>query len=254
MEDHRARGQRRMRQVREQLAQVAGQDHTLVPEQARGQADDVVVRQRGQGLLAAAPRQVERPLERVEVLVRGLDEHLLDARHGALRQCAAGGEVDRHLAPAGDAHAFALQLRGKRFAAPPGLGVGVWQEHHAGRDGARVQCDAALVGQRAHEAVGAVDQHAATVARQAVGGDAAAMGHARERLERDVDDRALGRALDLGDQAEATAVVLACGVVEAPIRVCPHRRVVVVGWTGGVGPVPEDGYAETTPAARHGIE
>ena len=102
--------------------------------------------------------------------------------------------------------------------------------HRAG-----VQRQPRFLRDRAHEALGAMDQHAAAVAGQAVGGDAAAVRHARQGLERDVHDRPLRITLDLGDQAETTAVVFARGVVEAPIRVCPHRRVVVVGGTVCVG-------------------
>src|SRR5690606_41718245 len=80
----------------------------------------------------------------------------------------------------------------------------------------------------------------AAAAGLAAGDAAAAVRHARQRFERDVDDGALRLALDLRDQAETTAVVLACGVVEAPIRVCPHRHVVVVGgrvaWGSEPGP------------------
>src|SRR5690606_41207634 len=35
--------------------------------------------------------------------------------------------------------------------------------------------------------------------------------------------------------AATTAVVFAWGVGGAPVRVCPHRHVVVVEWSGGVG-------------------
>src|SRR5690606_29617435 len=69
-----------------------------------------------------------------------------------------------------------------------------------------------------------MDQHAAAVAGQPVGIDATAVRHARQGFQGDVHDLALGIALDPGDQSETTAVVLACGAVEAPIRVCPHLR------------------------------
>jgi hypothetical protein len=112
--------------------------------------------------------------------MRGIDE---------LRQLPAGGRIDRHVAPTGHAQAdlrqFACRMLRQSSAARV---VVVRQEHVAGGDAAGVQGDAGLVRQRAQEALRAVDQHAAAVAGQSVGGDAAAMRHPRQRFQRNVDD------------------------------------------------------------------
>jgi hypothetical protein len=117
-------------------------------------------------------------------------------------------------------HQFRLQYR----AAMRRGRVVLRQEHVAGRDDARMQRASAFSGQRAHELVRAVEQHAATVARQAVGGHPAAMGHARERFERGIHDGARWRIPDRGDQAETATVAFTAGVVETPIRAFRHGR------------------------------
>ena len=78
----------------------------------------------------------------------------------------------------------------------------------------RAEGDAGFARQRAQEGVGLADQQAAAVAAEAVGGDAAAMGHAYQRLDRAIDDGAARRIVELRDQAEATGVPLVAGVVK----------------------------------------
>ena len=78
----------------------------------------------------------------------------------------------------------------------------------------------ASAGQRAQPRGRPVQQHAAAVAGDAVGADAAAMRHARERDERLVDDPRAGLAVDVGDDAEAAAVVLERRVVKTWL--CRH--------------------------------
>src|SRR5690606_41912525 len=71
--------------------------------------------------------------------------------------------------------------------------------------------------------------------------------HARECLERGVDDGARAFALQLRDQAETATVVFSSGVVESPIRALPHRR---VRDEGGDGRGPAADTAETMALAR----
>jgi hypothetical protein len=208
-----ARRQLRPRQVRVQLPQVAGQHHALVPQQARRQRHHVVVGDLAQLLFAAPAGKEQRAVERVAVVAIALDEDLFDARHRRPGLLAAGGIVGGNLAPAGDAHADLVQAVAQRVAATLRLRRIARQEHVAGRAQSAMQGVAGLRGEGAHEAVGAMQEHAAAVARQSVGGDAAAMRHARQRFQRGVDDRARTLAPDLCDQAESAAVVFACGVV-----------------------------------------
>ena len=211
-------------EVREQLGQVPRQHHALVAEQAGGEADDVERRVCAQIDLGAAPGQVQRAFERRDVVAVGGDEDLFDAGHRAARQRAQRRIVGRHLAPAGDMDVDVPQPRGEgRAALRCGLGV-VRQEHHARRASRSAEVEPGLGGQGVDEGIGRVQQHAAAVAREAVGRDATTMRHARQRLQRAVDDAARGVAADRRNEPEAAGVAFISGVVEAPIRVFPHRR------------------------------
>jgi hypothetical protein len=59
-----------------------------------------------------------------------------------------------------------------------------------------------------------IQQHPATIAGDAIGADAAAVRHARQRDERLIDQPRAGLAVDIGDDAEAAAVVLECRIVQ----------------------------------------
>jgi len=61
------------------------------------------------------------------------------------------------------------------------------------------------------------DEQAAAVAAEAVGGDAAAMGHASQRFQGLVDQGAAGAVVQLRDQAKAAAIPLIAGVVQAGV-------------------------------------
>ncbi len=214
VEHHHARRQVGALQVRIQLRKPVRQHHALVADARHRQGHDIEVGQFAQLLLGAPARQEQRTLEAGGIeRHRGLDEHLLHARHRAPCELAAGRDVDRHRAPAGDLDAFALQLRGERVAGARGVGVVVRQEHQA-RGVVRAECDAGLACEIAQERVGLSDQQATAVAAQAVGGDAATMGHAYQRLDRTIDDGATGRVVELGDQAEAARVALVARVVQ----------------------------------------
>ena len=126
-------------------------------------------------------------------------------------------DIDRHHAPAGDGELHFAQRQGDGVAHARGGGFIVRQKHQP-RGVQRAQRDARLARQRAQPGVGSADQHAAAVATQAVGGDAAAVGHAHQRVDRALHQRARRHVVELGDQAKATAVPLVAGVVQTGLR------------------------------------
>jgi hypothetical protein len=237
VEHHRIALEQRVAQIGEHLAQMAGRGHRLVADHLARQADHVEVRVVRQGQFGASARTEQRALEACLVhAARRIDEHLAHARTGRGGERPAGGEVHRHLAPAGHHQ----PLRGELgFQHVRGTVVaGRIEEHQPGGETRRGH-DAGLGGQRAQPARGPADQHAAAVAADAVGIDAAAMGKLGQRRERGIDQRRAGAAVDLRDQAEAAAVVLEGGVVK---RACT--------WRGGHGAVPPKEWQERLANAR----
>ncbi len=84
-----------------------------------------------------------------------------------------------------------MQFVLEHFAALRGLRLVVRQEHKAGGEvRVRTEHDVRFMRQRAQERRRFADQQAATVTGQTVGGDATTVGHARERGDRGVDQRA----------------------------------------------------------------
>ena len=217
-------------QVRIQLHQPVGQDHALVADAGRRQAHHIEIAQLAQALFGAAPGQEQRALERGRIERAGrVDEDLFDPRHGRARQFAAGLQVGRYHAPAGDPHAFVAQGFVEGVAGALG-GVGVVrQEHQAGGE-VRARADVGLARDQAQEGVGMADQQAATVAAEAVGGDAAAMGHARQRFQGAVHQGAAGTIVELRDQPETAALPLVAGIVEpGGVRRTRKARTVLPG-------------------------
>jgi len=86
---------------------------------------------------------------------------------------------------------------------------------YAHRQTAAGQADAGFGRECAQPGFGAIEQYAAAVTRDAVRIHAAAMGHARERGERLIDQPAARRRADLCDQSEPAAVVFERVVVQA---------------------------------------
>ena len=213
MEHHRIGGQRRMLQVRIDLAQAARRRHRLVAHHLGGQRDHIEVRVLAQRELGAAAGAEQRTLESVLVhAVARLDE---DLPHPRLRRCgqrAAGLGIHRHLAPAGRFQPFlaqaALQLHRR------GVAAGRIEEHQA-RGEALAQRDTGLLRQRPQPRLRAVNQHAAAIAADAIGIHATAVGKFGERAERGVHHPGAGTPVDLRNQAEAAAVVLEARVVQS---------------------------------------
>jgi hypothetical protein len=68
------------------------------------------------------------------------------------------------------------------------------------------------------EGIRLLEQQAATVARQPVGGDRAAVRHARQRADRVPHQRVAGLIVDLRNQAEAAAILFEVGRIQRPVQ------------------------------------
>ena len=214
VEHDRAGGQFAALQVRVEAAELVRQHHALVADRIRGEGGDVEVGVFAQLLFAAAARQEQRQREAGIILAdAGIDEYLLDARQGIARQLAADAVVGRHLAPASDlaAHRFHLRLQ-LRAAGLCRVGV-VRQEHQAGGEACGDR-DAGFAGQQFQERIGAAQQQAAAIAGQAIGGDAATVGHARKRGDGGINQQARWLIVELGDHAKSTGIALGARVVK----------------------------------------
>ena len=217
VEHHRAGGQVVALQVGEEGGQLVRQHHALVADGVRGKRDHVeIARCRPQALFGAAARQEQRQGER----------HRRPGRRRHRRKpvrCAAGclSPVVRRpnrrwaarASPAATAPARCSSSSSDGAAVRGLFGV-VRQEHQAGGV-ALAHGDAGFLGQRAQERVGLADQQAAAVAGEAVGGDAAAMGHARQRGDGGIHQRTRRLVIELRDHAETAGIALVVGIVES---------------------------------------
>jgi len=110
--------------------------------------------------------------------------------------------------------------------------VGIVRHEHEAGGVALAERDAGFGRERTQEGVGGFHQQAAAVAAESVGGDAAAMLHACECVERLLDQRTVGRVVELRDQPETAAVALVARIVEArplPARIVTLETVRVKG-------------------------
>jgi len=216
------RDHRRVVQVDVVLADLVGEQHSLV--------DDRACRQRRHVELLAVPQverldrvaggladDVELALERVLVHVprSAGDEHLADHRLDFLRALRKARIAGRHVAPA-EQH---LSFRGNRaldllLARHPRCRL-LRQEHHA--DAVlpdRGQRDAQLAARAAQKGVRQLDQDAGAVALQRIGAGGAAVRQVPQDLQPLRNDLVRLPALDLRDEAEAARVVFVNGVVQ----------------------------------------
>ena len=203
--------------------------HPLVDERARGEAGD---REAGPGAeLGDAPRDEQAALELVLVddLGAGAHQELAELGGDVARGLAAGGEVDRNLAPpqwllAGcDDRLLEHQLLGfpeGRVAGKEAVGHG-----HAARIGQLVAGDPELGHPRAQEPVGKLDQHPCPVAGRRVGPGGAAMLEVVERRQREIDDVVARLAIQARHAGDAAGVVLVRRVVKTGRAVLPLRPI-----------------------------
>ncbi|CCF70123.1 hypothetical protein XAPC_3853 [Xanthomonas citri pv. punicae str. LMG 859] len=221
VEDNCAGGQIAALQVRVERAQLVRQHHALVADAVGREGGDVEMFDRMQRLLGAPARQEQRQGEAVFGLFgTGIDKDLFDARQGIACQLAAHAVIGGHHAPAAEVHAGAVQLRFQFGPTSRSIGFVQRQEHHTGCV-ARAQGDAGIARQPAQERIGFANQQAAAIASEPVGGDTAAVGHARERRNRGIHQRAGRLVVQLGDHAKTTGVALVAHAVVETVVVEP---------------------------------
>ena len=219
-------------QVRIIGAELVGQEHALVDDGAAGDRDRIIA---GQAPLAPLidrvrdrlAQQIEPPLELGLVLdlLAAADEDLLVHRLGRLDRGAERRVVDRHVAPAEQRHALALDHLGVDVAdhLPP---VGI-ARHEQGADrvfARRRQPEAELVGRRGEERMRDLHQDAGAVAGARIGADRAAMLEIAQDRERVLDDLVGFAALDVGDEADPAGAFAQRRIVEALRRRQPVGR------------------------------
>ena len=212
-ERHRA-GHLRMGQVREEPADLVGDEHPLVDDRARGERGDVEVRTGRQ--LADAADDVELALEGVLVVLEAgarLDDELAHDRPRPVGRLADVLRVDGDVAPA--EHALALdadvELEHRlELVAPPLVGR---QEAH--RDAIAAAVGQLEVHLRAEERVGHLQEHPGAVAGAGVGPRGPAVLEVLDGAQPHVDDVVRRHVVEAGDERHATGIVLVARVVEA---------------------------------------
>ncbi|MNV37734.1 hypothetical protein D3C71_1292640 [compost metagenome] len=228
MEHDRAGGQIVALQIHVEAAQLVRQHHAFVADRVRAERGDVVIGVLAQLLFAAAAGQEQGQGEGGLVLFgAGIDEHLFDPRQGIAGQLAADARVGGHQAPTDRATAGVAQLLFQGVAAGLRGGFRVRQEHYAGGE-ARTEGEPGLGGQGLEEHVRAAQQQAAAVAGDPVGGDAAAVGHARKRGNGGIHQQSGRLVVELGDHAETTGIALILRVVK-PLAVAGGHLCLNVG-------------------------
>src|SRR5262249_20676494 len=161
------------------------------------------------------------------------DEHLQVHGLGRLHRLAERRVVGRHLAPAQQRHALALDhLRIDVADHLPPVGI-AWHEQRADRVlaglGQRESKPRRLPGE---ELVRDLHQDAGAVARARIGADRAAMLEIAEDGEGVLDQLVRLAALDVGDEADPAGILFERGIVEALWRQALRARRSVVRMRG----------------------
>ncbi len=162
---------------------------------------------------------VQLPLERVghDDVLAAADKNLADQRLAGLDGGGNGHRVvDRHVAPAEYDLAFQLYGALQFLFARETRRMFLRQEHHADAVFAfRRQRHALLCHFLAIEAVRQLDQDARAVTHQRIGADGAPMVEILKNLQTLLDDLVAFLALDVGNEADATGIVLVGWVIHA---------------------------------------
>ncbi len=210
-------------QVRVKVGQRGRHDHAFVADRDRRQTRNVGIAF-AETLFGTAPRQEQPAIEAASRhAVRCVDEYLLDVGQRLQRLVAAYRGIDRHDTPARDLEADLADCGGYHLARIVDSGFVLAQEHRARRK-AFIKTESELLADRAHERLREFDQQAAAIAGLAVSGNCAAMGQAGERGDRRFDDPVTRHIVEVGDEAEAAAVLLVCRVIETFHVSLGHRR------------------------------
>ena len=170
-------------------------------------------------------RQEQCTLECVGIAVYTFHKYLFDARASGFGQRAAHRGLQRDGPPTGHLHPTLRQRGFQCGAAVRGSGLVVRQKHIACGKLRSMQMNAGIFRQVAYKYLRAVDQYAATIARQAIGRHPTAMRHIRQRLQRAINNRPRTFAVHLCNQAKTARVMFAGRVIQTPSRAAPHRSV-----------------------------
>ena len=219
--EHADRGlQALVAQVRIERREIARHHQAFVDDGLVREAADVVVGVVGigHGRTATGTEQLDGELLVAQTFAT--DEHLLDLRQALQSQAAEDAGIDRHLAPADQLEAGVDDLAVHVGAGGLGFDRVLVEEHHA--DGVLPgQLDGKVfLGHGTQELIGLLYEQTATVAGLAVGVDAAAVGHAGQRLHGGLQKVVTRLPRHMGDQAETTVVLEFFGMVQT----CFHRH------------------------------
>ena len=172
-----------------------------------------------QALFGATARQIQGMRERLAAHPRAFHiqhrhhEELFDRRHRRFREFAADRGVGGDLAPAGDRQPdFAQRLR--ECAAYARMSVVVIRHEYDARGVTLAEGDTRFGRECAEKSVGCFQEQTAAIARQAVGGDTAAVGHPRQGIEGLLHQARAGFVVELGDQPKAAGIALVARIVE----------------------------------------
>ncbi len=215
------RGEGRVGEVLEVVAELSGEQQALVDDRAGRHRHGVIA---GEALVLAAEHLVrdglaqdeEPALERVLIAIRGArDEDLAGRRLARLDALAKPRGVDRHVAPSEQSAALLGDgLGDDRLDVGAGRLV-LGQEHDAdGVVAGRRQLEAGLLRLGNEELVRNLHQHAAAVAGLGVGPGGAAMVEVQQDLETHAHDVVGLGVVHVGDEADAAGVVLLGRIVE----------------------------------------
>ncbi len=214
-------------------AELVGQEHALIDERAAGERHGVEADVVAAGLAIDGARDhlaqdVELALEirLVGDVGAAADEHL--PMHGLGGDDGVGqtGIVGRHVAPTQELEPLGVDHALHHLLAIDALG-GV-ARHEQIADGVMAglgQRDADGRAGDLEEVMRDLHQDAGAVAGERVGARGAAMGQIDEDLEAVLDDAVARAALQIGDEADATGIVLVLRIIESLRwrRALPHR-------------------------------
>jgi len=234
-------------QVAEVLADLIGQQHTLVDDGARRQRRhvehlDVGQLERLHAVAGFLADDIKLALQGVGVLdaFAATDENLADHRFDILGGLGQAPAIHRNVAPAEQRLALvADRALDRRLASAAALHVARQEDHADAILADRRQIDTLTRHLLAQEGIGNLDQDAGTVAEQRIVAGGAAMLEILEDLQPLRNDRMALLILDVGDEADAAGVMLVGGVVETLAAGLFHLAVpgsTAVKKTGAEGP------------------
>ena len=226
----------RITQIVVKAAHLRCQQQALVDHGAAGEAGHVEIGdprhsvlfgQGGERVLGLLADRQDLAFERVLIgaVLAAFDEALTDHRHLFAHSLAQALGRHWHVAPTDQALAFLGDELFKGADDEIAAGLVLRQKAHGhGIVAGGGQLQPFLVGPLAEQGVGGLDQDARAIAQQRIGANCTAMVNVFEDLKRLGYDRMAFRALDMGDKAHATGVMLIARIVKALRRWITHRK------------------------------